>query len=49
VEATELSDPDGPWVVSVQWHPEDTAADDPAQQHLFDTFVTQCTSFLRQL
>ena len=40
VEATELADRDGPWVVSVQWHPEDTAATDPAQQRLFDTFVT---------
>jgi putative glutamine amidotransferase len=27
------------WVVGAQWHPEDTAADDPAQQHLFDAFV----------
>jgi putative glutamine amidotransferase len=29
----------GRWVVGVQWHPEDTAADDPAQQGLFDAFV----------
>jgi len=37
VEAVEL---DGPaWVTAVQWHPEDTAADDPAQQGLFDAFV----------
>lgn len=28
-----------PWVVGVQWHPEDTAATDPAQQRLFDAFV----------
>jgi putative glutamine amidotransferase len=27
------------WIVGAQWHPEDTAADDPAQQRLFDTFV----------
>lgn len=27
------------WVVGAQWHPEDTAADDPAQQRLFDAFV----------
>jgi putative glutamine amidotransferase len=39
VEGTELADPDGPWVVTVQWHPEDTAATDPAQQGLFDTLV----------
>ena len=46
IEATELAELDGPWVVSVQWHPEDTAATDPAQQGLFDAFVTQArTSF----
>lgn len=27
------------WVVGAQWHPEDTAPDDPAQQRLFDSFV----------
>jgi len=37
VEAVEL---DGDtWVTAVQWHPEDTAASDPAQQGLFDSFV----------
>lgn len=30
------------WVVGVQWHPEDTAATDPVQQRLFDTFVAEC-------
>jgi putative glutamine amidotransferase len=29
------------WVVGVQWHPEDTAADDPAQQRLFDAFAAE--------
>ena len=29
------------WIVGAQWHPEDTAADDPAQLRLFDTFVRQ--------
>jgi putative glutamine amidotransferase len=29
------------WVVGVQWHPEDTAGDDPVQQRLFDAFVDQ--------
>ena len=38
VEAIEL--PGAVWVAGVQWHPEDTAADDPAQQGLFDAFVT---------
>src|SRR5437764_718135 len=33
--------PDG-WVVSVQWHPEVTAGDDPVQQRLFDSFVSAC-------
>jgi putative glutamine amidotransferase len=27
------------WIVGVQWHPEDTAADDPQQQALFDELV----------
>lgn len=26
-------------IVGVQWHPEDTAADDPAQQGIYDAFV----------
>jgi putative glutamine amidotransferase len=25
--------------VAVQWHPEDTAAEDPSQQGLFDALV----------
>ena len=38
VEAVKL---DGTaWVAAVQWHPEDTAGYDPAQQGLFDTLVT---------
>ena len=43
IEATELADAGGPWVVTVQWHPEDTAHDDPAQQGLFDTLVREAT------
>jgi putative glutamine amidotransferase len=27
------------WMVGVQWHPEETAADDPAHQGLFDALV----------
>lgn len=27
------------WFTAVQWHPEDTAHEDPAQQALFDTLV----------
>ena len=30
------------WVVGVQWHPEDTAAEDPVQQALFNAFVAEC-------
>ena len=37
VEAIER-DGDG-WFVGVQWHPEDTAVEDPAQQGLFDALV----------
>ncbi len=40
IEAVELEDG---WVVGVQWHPEDTAAEDPAQQRLFNGFVAQAT------
>jgi putative glutamine amidotransferase len=35
VEAIELAAPGRAWFLAVQWHPEDTAADDPAQQRLF--------------
>ena len=38
VEAVER--PEG-WVVAVQWHPEETASTDPAQQGLFDAFGEQ--------
>lgn len=37
VEAIEREGPG--WMVGVQWHPEDTAAADPAQQGLFDALV----------
>ncbi|HYY09775.1 MAG TPA: gamma-glutamyl-gamma-aminobutyrate hydrolase family protein [Kineosporiaceae bacterium] len=39
VEAAELDAPRG-WFVGVQWHPEDTAADDPAQHALFEALVS---------
>ncbi len=29
------------WLVGVQWHPERTAADDPAQQAIFDGFAQE--------
>jgi putative glutamine amidotransferase len=31
-------------VVAVQWHPERTADDDPAQQGLFDALVEQAAA-----
>jgi putative glutamine amidotransferase len=39
VEAVEPVDAGGDFVVAVQWHPEDTAPHDAAQQHLFDALV----------
>ncbi|MBE1462871.1 gamma-glutamyl-gamma-aminobutyrate hydrolase family protein [Kibdelosporangium phytohabitans] len=38
IEAVELPAGTG-WFVAVQWHPEDCAATDPAQQRLFDALV----------
>ena len=38
VEALELDHTTG-WLLAVQWHPEESAADDPAQQALFDALV----------
>lgn len=40
VEAVEPESAPG-WLVAVQWHPEDTAPSDPAQQGLFDALVSQ--------
>ncbi|MFZ0161679.1 MAG: gamma-glutamyl-gamma-aminobutyrate hydrolase family protein [Kineosporiaceae bacterium] len=33
------------WFLGVQWHPEDTAATDPAQAALFDTLVAQAIRY----
>lgn len=41
VESVEHTD--ASWVVGVQWHPEDTAADDPANQGLFDELVRRAS------
>lgn len=38
VEAVELG-PGEPWLVAVQWHPEANAAEEPAQQTIFDEFA----------
>ena len=42
VEALESEDG---WLVAVQWHPEDTAESDPAQQGLFDALAAEARSF----
>jgi len=45
VEAVEH---DGPgWTVAVQWHPEDTADTDPAQQALFDALAERASQFVQ--
>lgn len=31
------------WIVGTQWHPEDSAADDPQQQGLFDELIRQAS------
>lgn len=38
VEAVERDDG---WMLGVQWHPEETAKRDPAQQRLFDALITR--------
>jgi len=35
----DMNAPDAGWMLGVQWHPEETAAADPAQQALFDGLV----------
>jgi putative glutamine amidotransferase len=38
---------DGPgWLVAVQWHPEDTAGADPAQQSLFDALAERAGEYV---
>jgi putative glutamine amidotransferase len=44
VEGLELSDHGTGWLLGVQWHPEETAADDPAQQALFGALVAQAAA-----
>ncbi|MGE2716225.1 gamma-glutamyl-gamma-aminobutyrate hydrolase family protein [Mycolicibacterium litorale] len=38
IEAVSLADHEG-WYLGVQWHPEDTAGDDPAQARIFEALV----------
>jgi putative glutamine amidotransferase len=39
LDTTSVSEADVTWMVGVQWHPEETAATDPAQQSLFDALA----------
>jgi putative glutamine amidotransferase len=41
VEAVELDDSAG-WFLGVQWHPEDTATEDPSQAAIFAAHVEAC-------
>lgn len=41
IEAVEIPDAAG-WFLGLQWHPEDTWADDPVQVNIFATFVDAC-------
>ncbi|MEU5594927.1 gamma-glutamyl-gamma-aminobutyrate hydrolase family protein [Streptomyces sp. NPDC020298] len=43
VEGLEQTDTRG-WFTAVQWHPEDTAHEDPLQQRLFDALVRAAAS-----
>lgn len=42
IEAVELDS--ASWVVGVQWHPEDSAGTDPAQQGLFEELVRRASA-----
>jgi putative glutamine amidotransferase len=44
VEGLELAEPGDRWLLGVQWHPEETAADDPAQQALFGALVAEAAA-----
>ena len=41
IEGVKLEDPAGPWVVAVQWHPEEPVGHDLAARALFDAVVAQ--------
>jgi putative glutamine amidotransferase len=44
IEAVDLPSAPG-WFAAVQWHPEDIAAEDPANQALFDDFVRAAAEY----
>ncbi|PLT28573.1 gamma-glutamyl-gamma-aminobutyrate hydrolase family protein [Peribacillus deserti] len=43
IEAVEAADPDGGWMLAVQWHPEDMAAGDEIMHQLFVSFIEACS------
>ena len=45
VEAVELATAGDPWFLGVRWHPEDTAATDPAQHAIFTTLAGAARMF----
>ena len=47
VEGVELVDPARSWFLGVQWHPEDTAASDPAQHAVFTEFIAASSADFR--
>jgi len=44
VEGLELADHGSGWLLGVQWHPEETAGGDPAQQALFGALVSEAAA-----
>ncbi|MEO7836659.1 MAG: gamma-glutamyl-gamma-aminobutyrate hydrolase family protein [Acidimicrobiales bacterium] len=42
VEAVELAEPEGRWVLGVQWHPEMSSWEDSSQQALFSALAGEC-------
>jgi putative glutamine amidotransferase len=44
IEAVEWADPEQPWMMAVQWHPERRAHTDHVQQSLFDELIRQATN-----
>lgn len=46
IEAVDIPDAKG-WFLGLQWHPEHTAAGDPAQQSVFDAFLKEAVSAKR--
>lgn len=48
VEAFESAESADGWLVGVQWHPEETAEEDPAQQALFDALLEAAATGVRR-